>query len=203
MSVRAFRPESVRPPRGFTPFAPPAGALARAPLDLEIGCGVGFHPLRYAGAHPDRVLIAIEKTREKFGKFARRYATHGRPANLVPVHADAVAWVTHALGPASLSTVLIPYPNPNPKNPAQRWIRMPFFGYLLTRLKKNGRIVFYTNRPEYAEEVRVHAVRDWSLRVVRDLELTKEDFPDGNYRTHFEKKYLERGERGYEIELRF
>ncbi len=42
------------------------------PLDIEIGCGVGMHPLLYASAHPERFLIAIEKTREKFGKFAKK-----------------------------------------------------------------------------------------------------------------------------------
>ena len=46
--------------------------------------------------------------------------------NLVPVHADALPWVVHALYPAQVEHFFILYPNPEPHNPAQRWLNMPF-----------------------------------------------------------------------------
>lgn len=199
MKTRVFQAEKVSPPRGFVPFEWPKDF---SQVDLEIGCGVGWHPIQYAAAHPDRFLIAIEKTREKFQKFAGRVARHSHPKNLYPVHADAVAWVTHALPPKSISRILIPYPNPNPKNAAHRWIRMPFFARLLETLRREGTVLFLTNLETYALEVKEHAVRDWGLRVLRDEKKTKADLA-GKYRTHFEKKYLERGETCFEIELGF
>ena len=66
-------------------------------LDVEVGCGVGYHPIRYARANPDRFLIAIEHTHTRFEKFERRLAHHEKLQNLLAVHADAVEWITHSL----------------------------------------------------------------------------------------------------------
>lgn len=188
---RPFRAETVRPPRDFAGFEIPE-AFRGAPLDLEIGCGVGLHPIRYARANPDRYLVAIERTREKFEKFRRRLAKHLPLANLHPVHADAVAWVTHALRPASVSRIWLLYPNPSPQAASERWIRMPFFGRLVEVLRPEGEIRIVTNSEAYAREVERHARADWGLRA-SDESHRAPKLPE--YRTHFEKKYLERGER--------
>src|SRR5688572_18918623 len=58
-------------------------------LSIEIGCGVGMHPLRYALANLDKKILAIERTTEKFKKFLQRYKNHGSPENLFPVQAEA------------------------------------------------------------------------------------------------------------------
>ena len=59
---------------------------------LEIGTGTGMHPLSYAQKFPDRLIIAIEKTHERYGKFIRAYEKT-KPMNLIPVHSHAVSWV--------------------------------------------------------------------------------------------------------------
>ena len=142
MFVREFEAQYIKKPKDFKLFIP---LKQNMPIDLEIGCGVGWHPLVYAKKNPDRFLIAIERTAEKFEKFQRRFESHGKPENLLPVHADAVAWITHALGDDSCSRIMIPYPNPYPKNSAQRWVRMPFFRRLLQVLKPGGSIQILTN----------------------------------------------------------
>ena len=195
-SLRPFRGNDIPVPSGGSRFCLPAEFPATTPVDLEMGCGVGFHPIRYASENPNRYLIAVERTAEKFGKFRRRLEHHRPLANLLPVHADAVNWVTHFLPPATVSRCFIYYPNPEPQNPARRWIRMPFFARLLESLRDNGELVIASNRTEYLDEV-----REWAphrgLRVVADRVLN----PGSVVRTHFEKKYLERGETCVELTL--
>jgi tRNA (guanine-N7-)-methyltransferase len=181
------------------------------PLDLEIGCGVGLHPLRYASMEPARALIAIEKTREKFSKFARRLERHpealfqpGGPG-VVAVNADAIAWVATHVPERRLDRVFILYPNPSFRNPAARWIRMPFFGFLLSRVKSGGVITFRTNESRYAEEVRLYAEKEWGgergeLRV-EATSFSRDSKGIGEPWTHFEAKYLERGERCHQIRI--
>jgi tRNA (guanine-N7-)-methyltransferase len=203
MFVREFEAQFIKKPKDFKTFEFNHQDKDLI-IDLEIGCGVGWHPLIYVKNHPERFLIAIERTHEKFQKFKRRFDSHGKPANLFPVHADAVAWVTHALPEHSCSRILIPYPNPYPKNAAQRWIRMPFFRRLLQVLKPEGEIVFMTNIKTYRDEALDYGLNYWglSLKLSREFDLAGVGSGQNHeFRTHFEKKYLERGETCYEIQF--
>lgn len=139
IAVRPFHTEKILPPRNGAPFEWPVGKA----LDIEVGCGVGLHPIRRALERPERVLVAIEHTRSRFERFARRVSNHRKPeklgnqglSNLVPVHADAVAWITHFVPARSVERYFFLYPNPYPK----RWHSMPFFGRVLETLKEGER----------------------------------------------------------------
>lgn len=204
--MRSFRPDKLIAP----PLTPEAqrflsiGAM-RADVDLEIGCGVGWHPIRYAQENPSRLLVAIEQTTEKFSKFSERLTRHARLGklleNLIPVHADAVAWVTKFIQAESLDRIILFYPNPNPKNPAARWIRMPFFGHLLTKLKPGGRVLFRTNDVAYAHELREFGTSTWKLDLTTDRMFSAQDTPVDGALTHFERKYLLAGETCFEVIL--
>lgn len=169
-------------------------------IELEIGCGVGWHPIEYARKNPDRLVIAIERTTEKFNKFSMRLSRHAKIPNLVAVHADAVAWVTHFVPAKSLKRIFILYPNPNFKNAQARWIRMPFFRALLEKLEAKGVIEFRTNEAAYAEEVR-RVSREWGTSLVEDSSYEKISVSPEIATTHFERKYLERGETCYRLVL--
>ena len=198
---RRFRPECVPVPRtAFQPFRLPSILPPDAPIDLEIGCGVGWHPIVYARENPDRCLIAIEHTALKFARFQSRLARQGDMlGNLVALHANAISWVTHCLGTTKLDRCFFLYPNPNPKNPSQRWFRMPFFERILESLKPSGQIHLATNERFYADEAVQWAKKQWGLRVLEYKELHQELTPLHKPRTHFEKKYLERGQTCYDI----
>lgn len=198
-AVRAFDASSVEKPHGFGQFVWPDEFKRRLPLDLEIGCGVGWHPIQYAKANPDRLLVAIEHTRAKFESFERRAQNHPQLTNLLPVHADAVRWVTHALKPHSIDRIFLMYPNPEPKAPNKRWLRMPFFAKLLEVLKPDGTITLATNIEAYMSEAIDYASEVWNLRVVERRTFTKDSMPPGGPRTHFEKKYLARGEACFDV----
>jgi tRNA (guanine-N7-)-methyltransferase len=193
--VREFQTEKVLKPKNAESFRLPSGFPPGTPVDLEIGCGVGWHPIQYAKANPDRFLIAIEHTREKFERFQSRLSRHPELKNILAVHADAVAWTTYCLSPSSISRCFILYPNPNPKAPSKRWFRMPFMSQLLGCLKAGGEITLATNIRDYFEEALAFGAKEWKLRVAEQKEIRElKPLPQIKPRTHFEKKYLERGE---------
>lgn len=186
--ARPFAPDKVPLPPDFRAL-PVDPAL---PLDVEIGCGVGFHPLRYAAAHPGRQVLAFERTKAKFEKFAGRLRHHPRLPNLIPVHGDAIPWITHGLGEASVDRYFLLYPNPYPKE-SQRNLRfphMPFFSRLLFTMKPGATLTLATNEAFYAEEAALVFVQAWGLELEEKRVLAANEAP----RTHFEKKYLARGQ---------
>lgn len=164
-------------------------------LSVEIGCGVGLHPVMWSKQYPDRQLLAIEKTQEKFRKFQTRYKEEGAPPNLYPLHAHAVSVVSHFLKDESVEEYYFLFPNPEPKSPQSRWIRMPFFSEILRTLKADGQIHFATNKKDYHEEIEDWAATAWNLQLTKKVETTKATSTAP--RTHFEKKYLERGDTIY------
>lgn len=162
-------------------------------LDFEIGCGVGLHPIQYAGQNPKRYLIAVEHTLEKFKKFSRRFESHPKLKNLLPVHANAISVAHHLIAKASIERCFILYPNPNPKNLNQRWHAMPFMGELLDLLTPTGELIMATNELFYAEEAIHWMTNYWGLEA-EIMEVTQAQVNTHAPWTHFEKKYLLRGE---------
>ena len=164
IKTRPFLADRVPAPVNGVDFHDP-----QQPLDIEIGCGVGLHPIQYAQAHPERYLVAIEQTREKFAKFQRRFTRHHDLPNLLPVHANAIAWVTHALRDQSVERFFFFYPNPNPKatDLNKRWHAMPFMSKVIACLKPNGQLHMATNVEAYALEARAYFEQIWTLETLR------------------------------------
>lgn len=126
---RVFQANKIHAPRDFKrPTLP-----ENLPVFIEIGAGKGKHALQYASLNSTHYLVAIERTKEKFQAFSKA-AAQQQLSNLSAVHADAIAWMVHALPAKSLSGVYILYPNPEPGNPNQRWLNMPFFEFILSRV---------------------------------------------------------------------
>lgn len=180
MPIRQFQAQRMHAPRDFQ-------AIANQPVCVEIGAGKGKHALLFSGQNPEKQLIAVERTREKFLSMQKQHGLEGQK-NLQPIHADALPWVVHALFPAQVEQFFILYPNPEPHNPAQRWLNMPFFEFLLSRLKTGGQITLASNIPNYIEEAQQQLIEVWKLPFVKEV------IPADSARTHFEIKYLERGE---------
>ena len=197
-SIRAFREEKAPRPRLFEGFERPSGRL-----EIEIGCGTGLYAQKSAPQDSTRTLIAIEHTHERFGKFQRRLEKEGCPSNLVPVHANAISWITHAVGEAWVDRYWLLYPNPYPKTRDRglRWHAMPFFHKLLSTLRPGGELVLATNLKWYADEAENHFRSVWGLTITARDEITQKSCETQGFvpRTAFEKKYLERGETCHEV----
>lgn len=180
MLIRQFQAQRMQPPRDFQP-------IPDTPICVEIGAGKGRHALLFTAEHPQATLYAIERTREKFVAMQKQHQLEPRE-HLNPVHADALPWVVHALFPTQVEQFFILYPNPEPHNPAQRWLNMPFFEFILSRLHFEGQITLASNIPEYIEEA------EQQLKEIWKLPYEKQVIASDSARTHFEVKYLERGE---------
>lgn len=197
--MRNFDARRVPHPQEPCPFPPFSG-----PIDLEIGCGAGYHPVRYAKAHPDRLLIAIERTQTRFAKLEGRLRHHPEVGNVLAVRADAIRWVTHRVPDGSLSRILLLYPNPYPKQRQlnKRWHHMPFMGHLLEKLVPEGTLTLATNIASYAREAAIAFATTWQCEVISERQFTSHDTAPREARSHFEKKYLERGETCTELVVR-
>lgn len=190
---RAFQPEKLSAPRNFS--IPAIIQSDNKPsLVLEIGAGKGKHALSFAAENPDKHLIAIERTRNKFEAFTKLFNQQSLD-NLTSIHADAIAWTVHAIAPNSIATIYILYPNPEQHNPNQQWLNMPFFEFLLSRLQARGEIILATNIEAYMDNAEQQASNIWQLHYNRRLVAAD------SQRTHFEVKYLARGESCWQLTM--
>ena len=180
MHLRQFQAQRMQAPRDFQ-------TIENLPVCVEIGAGKGKHAVLFSQQQPQSTLYAIERTREKFEAMQKQHQLADLN-NLCPVHADALPWITHALYPAQVEQFFILYPNPEPHNPAQRWVNMPFLEFILSRLQFGGQITLASNIPEYIEEA------EQQLKDIWKLPYEKQVIASDSARTHFEVKYLERGE---------
>ena len=195
--MRLFARHSVpKPDRDAFRLDFPSGSR---PVDIEIGCGTGLHSIQYARMNPERILIAIEHTHERFGKFARM-AEKARLPNLIPVHANAISWVAHMVPNHSVERVFLLYPNPNPKDRQRnkRWHAMPFMQCLLECLVPGGELTLATNELFYAQEAFEYFLDCWHLTPRSYLEMCGARDSISECRTAFEFKYLQRGEVCYD-----
>ncbi len=192
--LRVFQPEKLSPPRNFIIPNIITDNKDNLPLMLEIGAGKGKHALSFVSKNPNKHLIAIERTRNKFDAFAK-LAVLQNTSNLNTIHADAIAWIVHAIAPSSVAKIFILYPNPEQHNPNQQWLNMPFFEFLLSRLQDGGEVVLVTNIESYMDNAEQRATEVWCLPN------TRYQVPIDSQRTHFEVKYLARGETCWELSI--
>ena len=190
---RAFQPQRLSAPRDFV--MPDAALKPKSSLVLEIGAGKGKHALSFTMQNPDKHLIAIERTRNKFEAF-EKLAAQQNFANLTAIHADAIAWIVHAIAPNSIDSIYILYPNPEQHNPNQQWLNMPFFEFLLSRLQVGGEIILATNIETYMDNAEQQANEVWCLPN------TRSQVASSSQRTHFEVKYLARQETCWELSMK-
>jgi tRNA (guanine-N7-)-methyltransferase len=199
----------VQPVRPFTPNPSvdvPVGTelplpdFTKAAVDLELGCGTGMFALDYAKQHPERHLLAIEQTVNKFSTFSRAFEQQPLP-NLLPIHADGALWVDRYLPEASIEQLFILYPNPYPKKKQRnlRWHYMPAMHSILRALKPASQVLFCTNLKWLVDEATAQFSEGWKLELesVEEVQLGAR-----SPLTLFEKKYLERGETCFDLRLR-
>ncbi len=81
--MRPFNADAVpRPQMGPVPL--PSG-----PLFVEVGAGQGLFAVQFSRNNPEKTLIAIERTQERFAQLTQRL-TNNRCDNVVPIRANAV-----------------------------------------------------------------------------------------------------------------
>ncbi|MCJ8277001.1 MAG: hypothetical protein HRT44_02565 [Bdellovibrionales bacterium] len=162
-------------------------------LCIEVGCGVGMHPIRWAQQNPDSGLVALERTKEKFESFKGRLLSHDLK-NIHAVNEDGLYWLPENIKTQMVDEYFFLYPNPYPKEDQanKRWHRSSLMHFILETLKPKGLIHFATNEPWLAEEGKNYFLNYWKLSLLEETSLLQvQGFQP---RTHFEKKYLSRNE---------
>jgi tRNA (guanine-N7-)-methyltransferase len=190
--MRPFNPTAVPKPQ-VGPVPLPAG-----PLWVDVGAGQGLFAVQFSRAYPNSTLIALERTQVRFARLQQR-VQHNHCSNVIPIRANAINWITHCLPLQSVDGYFFWYPNPYPK-PSQRNKRfhaMPFMDYLIHTLKPQGTITLATNQEGYYAEARAFMVDVWGLTCLETRQIDPAESP----RTHFEKKYLARGESCWELKF--
>lgn len=191
--MRAFDHGAVPRPQQFFDFA-----ALNGPVDLEIGAGQGLHAIQYCQNHPGRNLIALERTANRFALLESRRLAHPALHGLTIQRADAMAFVAHFVPDRCLEKVFLLYPNPYPKQAQAnlRWHRSPFMRFLHGKIKDGGHMYLATNLQWYADEAEEWLCRTsglFKLKARRTLD------PSAVPRTHFERKYLARGESCFDL----
>lgn len=163
---------------------------------MEVGAGQGLFAVQFSCAYPTKTLVAIERTQERFARLQQRVANN-HCQNVIPIRANGVNWITHCLPPQSVDEYFFWYPNPYPKVSQQnkRFHAMPFMGYLIKTLKPQGTITMATNEAFYYAEAKAWMVDVWHMTCLIDRQILPTEPP----RTHFEKKYLGRGDTCWEL----
>lgn len=163
-------------------------------LVVEIGPGVGLHPLQYGQANCDKFVIGIEKTREKYAKFARRVDKHPQINNVLAIHANAIEWISKNIKENEVSEYFLLYPNPYPKaaQKNKRLMHMPFMQHLIATMKPGATLTIATNMDFFQLDAKEN---------ISDLKLVSESLvPETTQgRTHFERKYLKDAQKCYEL----
>ena len=176
-------------------------SLSDRPLYLEIGCGVGFHPIQFVQKNPQFRLLAFERTSEKYLKAKQRFIGNGSPKNLLIVHGDASFFLTELFlknaSTIKLAGIFVLYPNPYPKKSQSnlRLAHMPLTLVLDQILEARGTLTLASNKLEYISEAQEFIPSKTSLQILSHRQVEQNAAP----RTHFEKKYLARGEDCFEL----
>lgn len=201
LSSRQYQVPNTLGDRTQTFGLPLEEALRRRSIELEIGCGVGWHPIEVAKLlENDQALIAIERTSNKFAAFQRRLQNHPHLQDVLSaVHADAFHFIATSVPSASLDKIWMLYPNPEIKRPNNRWYLSPGFRRALQALRIGGVFHFATNIADYAHAGEAQAkslgLSLQEARLIQKSQLNQQsNQAPFSPRTHFEKKYYERGE---------
>jgi tRNA (guanine-N7-)-methyltransferase len=123
-------------------------------LVLEIGFGRGEFLLALAEKQPATAFLAVETSRKRVLKMARRLArTPHRNVRLLEARGEQV--VAELLPDASLSACWINFPDPWPKkrHHKRRLLQAPFVAQLAGRLAPGASLYVATDHVEYAEQI--------------------------------------------------
>lgn len=150
----------------------------------------------WAKSHPSGQILAIERTSEKYAKFKRRLDHHSDLQDRVfAAHADA-AWLVPWLS-ETVDHCFWLYPNPEPKRRNHRIAHSKLTSLVVEMIKPGGQLTIATNVESYAEELRIELPRRFNLELAFDEKWSL----DRGARSHFEKKYLARGEPCFNFEF--
>jgi tRNA (guanine-N7-)-methyltransferase len=127
---------------------------ARQPLELELGSGDGSFLVQWAGRHPGRNFLGVERLMGRLRKLDRK----GRRAGLVNLRGlriEAAYGLQYLLPPGSVAVLHVYFPDPWPKRKHQRrrLVNEHFTVVAAQALETGGTVYLRTDDPEYFQQM--------------------------------------------------
>ena len=124
------------------------------PLEVELGAGDGSFLIAWAGAHPERNFLGVERLLGRLRKIDRK----GRRAGLIHLRAlriEAAYFVEWMLPPDCVTALHIYFPDPWPKRKhrAHRLINAHFTGVAAQVLRPGGKVYLRTDDLDYHRQM--------------------------------------------------
>ena len=160
-----------------------------APVDVEIGSGKGKFLLELAALEPDRNILAVERAGKYHRMCCERAARRGID-NVRLLRTSAEDLVFRLLGPSSVSTFYVLFPDPWPKkrHHKRRLIKPDVVTAFHRALVTGGRLLVKTDHEGYSEVI------DEVLNGAKGFtSIDTEDAFSGLPLTGFEQKYRLQG----------
>jgi len=125
-----------------------------APLQLEIGCGMGDAVVAMAAARPEHDFLAVDVHTPGLGNVLRM-AERGGLTNIRAASGDALDLLRAQVPSDSLEAVHVYFPDPWPKarHHKRRIVRPDVVSLIADRLRVDGSLYCATDWAEYAEEM--------------------------------------------------
>jgi tRNA (guanine-N7-)-methyltransferase len=141
----------------------------RAPLVMDIGCGMGEATLDMAVADPGRDYLGVDVHTPGLGTLLARADALGA-RNVAVARGDAVELLRHGIAPDSLDEILVLCPDPWPKarHHKRRIIRPDIVALMRDRLRPGGTLHASTDWPHYADQMLAVLSADPGLRNMAD-----------------------------------
>ena len=171
-----------------------------APLEVEIGSGLGEFLVRNALAHPERDYIGIELNWERICKTLaniEKQRAQGRSRNIRLLKIDARVAFERLFLPRSIENIhcLFPCPWPKKKHVKHRLFSRTFLQLINSRLKQKGQVKIVTDFLPYGEWIKEEIAGsgfEISFKTIA-----------ARYDTKFERKWQKEGQKGfYELSLK-
>ncbi len=168
----------------------------RAPLDVEIGFGLGEFLIRSALAHPQRDYVGIEQHQERVTNALTRMTRTRAATNIRILKIDARLALERLFFPKTITCLYCLFPCPWPKTGhiKHRLFANKFLKIVNSRMKHRGKVVIVTDSRSYIE---------WILGQVKDtgFHYCLRTVPP-QYDTKFERKWHSDGQQNfYELVL--
>ena len=172
------------------------------PVEMEIGCGKGKFLVARSVANPGTNFLGIDRV-SKFMNIGKTRAQKRALPNIRFLRAEARAFLTEAIAPASVSIFHVYFPDPWPKRRHQ--VRRVFTAELLkllhARLVTGGLVEIATDDKDYFEAMKKTIAATAELwENVR--ETVNERILDGMNKTSYELKWAAEGRSLFYAELK-
>ncbi len=150
------RPAIIYPPPSYVERLDWANVFRRGqPVEIELGSGDGSFLIQWAGLHPERNFLGVERLKGRLRKLERKGARAGLE-NLRGLRLEAGYFVEYLVPVASVDAFHVYFPDPWPKRKHQRHRLMnPRFAEAVSlALQPGGSIYLRTDDPGYFDIMR-------------------------------------------------